>query len=362
MINVDFMLVAGARPNFVKLAPLHRALAAHESRLMVVHTGQHYDHTMSGTFFEELGIPQPEVNLEVGPGSHAQQTAAIMVRFESLLDNYAPRWVIVFGDINSTVACALVAAKAHLAIAHVEAGLRSGDWTMPEEINRVVTDRLSNRLYAPSRDACENLSSEGIPDERVRLVGNIMVDTLRVQLPKIDQTKVLHDHNVEARKYVLVTLHRPSNVDDPETLRALWTGLQQTGRHEPVLFPMHPRTQGRLREFRLPPAAEGLRVMQPLPYRSFLGLMANARVVVTDSGGVQEETTALGVPCITTRVNTERPITVTEGTNKLVRPEAQCLLQALAEANGRRGRIPDLWDGGTAERIASDLCGGTSIQ
>ena len=327
---------------------------------MIVHTGQHYDHAMSGSFFEELEIPEPEVNLEVGPGSHAEQTAAIMVRFESLLHSYAPRWVIVFGDVNSTIACALVAAKACVAVAHVEAGLRSRDWTMPEEINRVLTDRLSDRLYAPSRDACENLSREGIPDERVRLVGNIMVDTLRVQLPKIDQTKLLRDYSVEARRFVLVTMHRPSNVDQPETMRELWTALQRAGQQEPVLFPMHPRTQARVREFGLPSPTEGFRVVQPLPYRSFLGLMANARVVITDSGGVQEETTALGVPCVTTRLNTERPITVTEGTNRLARPETESLLRALADADGRRGRIPDLWDGSTADRIAIDLCRGTS--
>ena len=360
MTNVDFMLVAGARPNFVKLAPLHQALATQKgAQLMIVHTGQHYDHSMSGSFFEDLGIPQPEVNLEVGPGSHGQQTAAIMVRFEPLLDRYAPRWVIVFGDVNSTIACALVAAKAGVAVAHVEAGLRSRDWTMPEEINRVLTDRLADRLYAPSRDACSNLFREGIPEERVRLVGNIMVDTLRAQLPKIDQKGLLREHNVEAGRYVLVTLHRPSNVDHPETLRELWTALERTGRREPVLFPAHPRTQARVREFGLPLPTGGFRVLQPLQYHSFLGLMANARVVLTDSGGIQEETTALGVPCVTARLNTERPITVTEGMNRLAPPETDNIIEALAQADGRRGRIPELWDGHTAERIAIDLCKGT---
>jgi len=355
-MDLDFMLVAGTRPNFVKLAPLYRALAARKGpRLMITHTGQHYDHAMSGSFFEELGVPEPEVNLEVGTGSHAQQTAGIMVRFERLLDSHTPRWVVVFGDVNSTIACALVAAKAGVPIAHVEAGLRSGDWTMPEEINRVLTDRLSDRLYAPSRDACENLVHEGISTERVRLVGNIMVDTLRAQLPTIDHATLLREYEIKARHYVLVTLHRPSNVDHPDTLRQLWTAMQEAGRREPVLFPAHPRTQSRAVEFELPPATAGFRLLGPLPYRTFLGLMANARVVVTDSGGVQEETTALGVPCVTARLNTERPITVIEGTNRLVRPHASSLLEALAQADGRRGRIPELWDGQTAERIAADL-------
>jgi len=354
--DFDIMLVAGARPNFVKLAPLYKALAAWEKELLtIVHTGQHYDHSMSGSFFNELGIPEPDVNLEVGSGSHAEQTAAIMVRFERLLRQQAPRWVVVFGDVNSTVACALVAAKAGVAIAHVEAGLRSRDWSMPEEINRIVTDRLSHRLYAPSRDACENLAQEGVPAERVRFVGNIMVDTLRTQLPTIDQNKILADHHLEARRYVLVTLHRPSNVDDRETLTRLWAALQAAGRYETVLFPAHPRTQARLVEFGLPVPTKGLRVLEPLPYNSFLGLMANARVVVTDSGGVQEETTALGVPCVTVRPNTERPVTLTEGTNRLARPEIPSLLEALGEADGRRGRVPELWDGHTAERIAKDL-------
>ena len=358
MTNADFMLVAGARPNFVKLAPLYRALGALEARLMIVHTGQHYDHSMSGSFFEELAIPEPDVNLEVGSGSHAEQTATIMVRFASLLDVCIPRWVVVFGDVNSTIACALVAAKARVAIAHVEAGLRSRDWTMPEEINRVLTDRLSDRLYAPSRDACENLIREGIEDSRIRLVGNIMVDTLRSQLPAIDQARLLREHNLEPHRYVLVTLHRPSNVDDAETLRELWSVFQQVGVSETVLFPMHPRTQARVREFRVPSPEAGFRVLDPLSYRTFLGVMANARVVVTDSGGVQEETTALGVPCVTVRLNTERPITLTEGTNRLVAPEAKLLLEALAHADTRRGRIPQLWDGKTSERIAADLCKG----
>jgi len=357
----DVMLVAGARPNFVKLAPLYHALARRPRvRLACVHTGQHYDDAMSGAFFRELEIPDPEVNLEVGPGSHAQQTGTIMIRFEPILRQFAPRWVVVFGDVNSTVACALVAAKVGVRVAHVEAGLRSYDWTMPEEVNRVLTDRLSDRLYAPSRDACENLEKEGIPSNRVLLVGNIMVDTLLAQLPKIDQENTLREFGLERQRFVLVTLHRPSNVDDPARLAGICSALSMASAREPVIFPAHPRTNTRLRELGLANSVGATLVIPPLPYGAFLGLMANARAVVTDSGGVQEETTALGVPCLTLRPNTERPITITEGTNQLVGDDPGALLQALEACNGRRHRIPDLWDGKTAQRIAIDLWKRTS--
>ena len=347
--------VVGARPNFVKLAPLHRAIATQTKlRSVIVHTGQHYDDAMSASFFRELGIPEPHVNLEVGPGTHAVQTGTIMQRFEPVLLDVQPRWVVVFGDVNSTVACALVAAKLGTKGAHVEAGLRSFDWTMPEEINRVLTDRLADRLYVPSRDACDNLAREGIPAERVLFVGNIMVDTLLAQLPQLNQAAILRESGVESRKYILVTLHRPSNVDDSAALQRICTLLRETAEREPVLFPAHPRTLNRLREAGGNEALGRVRVLDPLPYRAFLGLMANARVVVTDSGGVQEETTALGIPCLTLRPNTERPITVTEGTNQLVESDAG-FRRALQAANGRRHRTPELWDGRTAERIAQDL-------
>jgi len=353
--DVDALLVAGARPNFVKLAPLHRALTAQgRIRTTIVHTGQHYDDAMSGSFFRELGIPEPEVNLEVGPGTHAVQTGTIMQRFEPILAKLTPRWVVVFGDVNSTVACALVAAKLGVKVAHVEAGLRSRDWTMPEEVNRVVTDRLANRLYTPSRDASENLIQEGVASDRIVLVGNIMVDTLLAQLPKVDQSSILRETGVERGRYVLVTLHRPSNVDDGTTLERICRVLEQAAKRETILFPAHPRTQARLKTLG-PGAFHAVRVLDPLPYRTFLGLMANARVVVTDSGGIQEETTALGIPCLTLRRNTERPITVTEGTNQLVEPDPDAFDRALHAANGRRHRIPELWDGHTGERIASDL-------
>ena len=355
MSECDLLLVAGARPNFVKLAPLYHALTGRPHiRLACVHTGQHYDDAMSGAFFRELGIPDPKVNLEVGAGSHAQQTGTIMIRFEPILRQFSPRWVVVFGDVNSTIACALVAAKVGVRVAHVEAGLRSHDWTMPEEINRVLTDRLSDRLYAPSRDACENLAREGIPSDRVRFVGNIMVDTLLEQLPRIDRDAKLVQFGLKPQGFILVTLHRPSNVDDPTRLAQICTALRMAAEREPVLFPAHPRTERCLREL-----GEGqlgaARVIPPLAYQSFLALMSLARVVVTDSGGVQEETTALGVPCLTLRPNTERPVTLMEGTNQLVEPGPTSFLRALEASNGRRYRVPELWDGKAAQRIAADL-------
>ena len=354
--RADLVLVAGARPNFVKLAPLHDALdACPQVRAIIVHTGQHYDDAMSDVFFRELGIPSPDHDLEIGPGTHAEQTATCMIRFERVAHELSPRCIVLFGDVNSTLACALVGAKLGISVAHVEAGLRSNDWSMPEEINRIVTDRLSSRLYAPSRDACENLAREGTPSERVRLVGNIMVDTLLAQLPCIDREQTLREFDLEPQRFILVTLHRPSNVDDAARLTQICGALSRASTCEPVLFSAHPRTERRLRELGLNNALGRTRIIAPLSYRAFLGLMASARVVLTDSGGVQEETTALGVPCLTLRPNTERPITITEGTNRLVEPEPSSLLHALETSEGRRHRIPELWDGNTAKRIAVDL-------
>ena len=354
--QIDLVLVAGARPNFVKLAPLHHALEPYAAlRKTIVHTGQHYDEAMSEVFFRELGIPSPDINLEVGPGTHAEQTAGVMVGFERVVLRLRPRCVVLFGDVNSTVACALVAAKVGVPVAHVEAGLRSNDWSMPEEVNRVVTDRLSSRLYAPSRDACENLAREGISPDRVRLVGNIMVDTLLAQLPSVDRVQTLREFGLEPQRFILVTLHRPSNVDDATMLTKICEVLRLVSEGEPVLFPAHPRSLRRLRELQLEGSLGATRVVPPLPYRSFLALMASARAVVTDSGGVQEETTALGVPCLTLRANTERPVTITEGTNQLVEAEPESFRRALDACNGRRHRVPELWDGQTGQRIAADL-------
>ncbi|HYU52298.1 MAG TPA: UDP-N-acetylglucosamine 2-epimerase (non-hydrolyzing), partial [Gemmatimonadaceae bacterium] len=345
---IDLVLVAGARPNFVKLAPLHHALEAHSTlRKIIVHTGQHYDDAMSDVFFRELRIPSPNINLEVGPGTHAEQTAGVMVGFERVVQRLRPRCIVLFGDVNSTVACALVAAKLGVPVAHVEAGLRSNDWSMPEEVNRVVTDRLSSRLYAPSKDACENLAHEGISLDRIRLVGNIMVDTLLAQLPSVDQAQTLREFGLEQHRFILVTLHRPSNVDDESMLKKICEVLRLASQQEPVLFPAHPRSLRRLRDLQLEGSLGATRIVPPLPYRAFLGLMASARAVVTDSGGVQEETTALGVPCLTLRPNTERPITITEGTNQLVKAEPSSFRRALETANGRRHRVPELWDGRT---------------
>jgi UDP-N-acetylglucosamine 2-epimerase (non-hydrolysing) len=351
----------------MKLAPLARALAAKAGIThVIIHTGQHYDPEMSDTFFAELGIPAPDENLEVGSASHAQQTAAIMQRFEPVLLARRPDTVLVYGDVNSTVAAALVAAKLGIRVGHVEAGLRSRDWSMPEEINRVVTDRLADLLFTPSRDGDANLRAEGVAPERIHFVGNIMIDALVAALPQAQALAAPARHQVNGAPYVVVTLHRPSNVDDPATLRELIAALEALGRDRPVLFPVHPRTRARVRELGIAPGRNGgLTLLDPIPYLEMLGLVAQAALVVTDSGGLQEETTFLGVPCVTVRPNTERPITVSQGTNRLVASTRGAVLEAASEAlNGRRetgdGERPTIerWDGKTAERIAAVLCDG----
>jgi len=358
--------VVGARPNFMKLAPLARALTAREGTAhVIVHTGQHYDPEMSDSFFKDLGIPAPDENLEVGSASHAQQTAAIMQRIEPVLLARGPDLVLVYGDVNSTVAAALVAAKLGIAVGHVEAGLRSRDWTMPEEINRVVTDRLADLLFTPSRDADENLRAEGVPAERIHFVGNIMIDSLVASLPKARSLGALARHKVESRSYVLVTLHRPSNVDDAAALKSLLEALETLSEREPVLFPVHPRTRARIRDAGVTPRANGrLHLLEPIPYLEMLGLVDQAALVITDSGGLQEETSYLGVPCLTVRPNTERPVTCTQGTNRLVEPRGEAVLAAAEQVLGRgtgEGRMGkpakriELWDGHAAERIAAVL-------
>jgi UDP-N-acetylglucosamine 2-epimerase (non-hydrolysing) len=354
--------VVGARPNFMKLAPVLLAgRAVPGLRQHVVHTGQHYDREMSDRFFEELGIPRPDQNLDVGSGSHAQQTAAIMARIEPVLLQVRPDWVVVYGDVNSTMAAALVAGKLGIRVAHVEAGLRSRDRTMPEEINRLVTDQLADLLLTPSRDADANLRAEGIPPERIAFVGNVMVDTLLRLREQARALAVPERLGLNRSRYVFVTLHRPSNVDDPATLRELLTALESIAGWMPVVFAVHPRTRNRISEFGLEGVAGSVRLLNPLGYLETVGLMERSALVLTDSGGLQEETTVLGVPCLTARPNTERPVTVTEGTNRLVASTTAAVLSAVNEllVDQERGvfqaRQPEYWDGRAGERVIEAL-------
>ncbi len=359
--------VVGARPNFMKLAPVAQALTRRTHvEHVVVHTGQHYDEAMSDAFLRELGLPAPQHNLGVGSGSHAVQTAAVMQGLEPILLSRRPDLVVVYGDVNSTVAAALVAAKLGTRLAHVEAGLRSGDWTMPEEINRVVTDRLATVLLAPSRDAVDNLRAEGIAPERIHFVGNVMIDSLVRMLPQARARRAPARHGVDGVPYAVVTLHRPANVDCPATLRELLETLDTLGGEMPVLFPVHPRTRERMRCLGFEPAERrggrgggGLRLLDPVSYLEMLDLVRTAHVVITDSGGLQEETTYLGIPCLTVRQNTERPVTCLYGTNRLLPPRrAEILAAALDGADVRRRARPPIerWDGQAAERIAQVLC------
>ncbi len=349
------MHVVGARPNFMKLAPCHRALGARgDSDQIVVHTGQHYDDAMSDSFFRDLEIPPPDINLEVGSASHAVQTARIMERFEPVVLEHRPDWVLVYGDVNSTAAAALVCAKLGVRLAHVEAGLRSGDRSMPEEINRLVTDRLADLLLTPSTDADDNLRREGIEHDKIVFVGNVMVDTLLHGLARAREARMLEQVDVQRGAYALVTLHRPSNVDSPDRLTAIASALGRIAQAMPVVFPIHPRTRSRLTA-RDRSALGEVRLLDPLPYHAMLDLTAGARIVITDSGGLQEETTALGIPCLTVRENTERPVTITEGTNRLAAdPEEFARLALEIRPNGK-GRRPAGWDGKAAERIALTL-------
>ena len=345
--------VVGARPNFMKAAPVLHALGKRPAvQQTLVHTGQHYDANMSDVFFSQLEIPAPDVNLSVGSGSHAQQTADIMSRFEPVVLERKPDVVLVYGDVNSTVAAALVCAKLGVRVGHVEAGLRSFDWTMPEEINRVVTDRLADFLFTPSEDGDINLKREGIPAEKIYRVGNVMIDSLVRLLP----AATLCSKNGFPERYALVTLHRPSNVDDSQTLKSVLGSLLEINKDLDVVFPVHPRTRQRIAEFGL--KVEKLHLLEPLPYIEFLALQRRAAVVITDSGGIQEETTYLGVPCLTMRNNTERPITVTLGTNVIVGQERDKLsseLSKIVSGRAKKGTMPPLWDGHAGERIADVL-------
>jgi UDP-N-acetylglucosamine 2-epimerase (non-hydrolysing) len=340
----------------MKIKPVIDALEARAVEVILVHTGQHYDPAMSKVFFDELDIRAPDAHLEVGSSTHAQQTAAVMVGFEPIVTEMRPDVVVVVGDVNSTMAAALVAAKAGPKVAHVEAGLRSGDWTMPEEVNRVVTDSVSDYLLAPSSDAVANLRAEGCAETRISLVGNVMIDTLLANLDKARERPILDELGLRTGDYGVVTLHRPANVDDPGTLRSILRALGEVASQCPLILPAHPRAAATLEALGLTPA---VRIIPPLGYLDFIALQAGARVVLTDSGGVQEETTVLGVPCLTLRENTERPLTVTEGTNTVVGvdpgrivSEARRVLQ-----DGVPPRRPALWDGHAAERIADVLVG-----
>jgi UDP-N-acetylglucosamine 2-epimerase (non-hydrolysing) len=345
--------VVGARPNFMKAAPVLRALGnLGGAKQTLVHTGQHYDANMSDVFFSQLEMPPPDANLGVGSGSHARQTADIMTRFEPVLLERRPDIVLVYGDVNSTIATALVSAKLGIRVGHVEAGLRAFDWTMPEEINRVVTDRLADLLFTPSEDADVNLGREGVSPEKIHRVGNVMIDSLVRLLPVAANVP----NNGFPERYALVTLHRPSNVDDGESLKDIVQSLVEISESLHVVFPIHPRTRRRIAEFGL--SAEKVHLCAPLPYIEFLALQSRAAVVITDSGGIQEETTYLGVPCLTVRNNTERPVTVSIGTNVIVGQDREKLRAELANVvsgNGKTGSIPPMWDGHAGERIAATL-------
>ncbi|NMO57808.1 UDP-N-acetylglucosamine 2-epimerase (non-hydrolyzing) [Actinoplanes sp. TBRC 11911] len=345
------ILVAGARPNFMKVKPVLDALESRGASVVLVHTGQHYDAAMNDVFFTDLGLRPPDRHLGTGSGSHATQTARVMTAFEPLVDELKPDAVVVVGDVTSTLACSLVAAKAGVPVAHVEAGLRSRDWSMPEEVNRVVTDRLSDLLFAPSPDGVENLRAEGYHDDQIHLAGNVMIDTLYANLDRALASDVLHRHGLTPGSYALATLHRPANVDDPAMLAGLLEALSAVAAELPVVLPVHPRTAARL------PQTSGLRLIPPAGYLDFIALQASARLVLTDSGGIQEETTALGVPCLTLRDSTERPITVTEGTNTLVgRDPARIIATARRVlSDPPLKRTPALWDGHAGDRIAEVL-------
>jgi len=346
--------VIGARPNYMKIAPLIEALRAGTSfRQVLVNTGQHYDDVMSRAFVRDLALPTPDYDLGVGSASHAVQTAKVMIEFERVCEAERPDLVVVVGDVNSTLAASLVAAKLLIPVAHVEAGLRSRDRTMPEEINRIVTDRLSDLLLTPSSDGNENLLAEGVPPEKIHLVGNIMIDSLLRHLPMATLDRVRDRIPVEARQYAVLTLHRPSNVDNVEVFHRILDAVRTISDTVPVIFPVHPRTRQRIAEFGLADALGTVTLTDPLGYIDFLSLTAHARLILTDSGGLQEESTALGIPCLTLRDNTERPITVTHGTNQVVGTDTEAILAGYRRAlsPAAPSQRPELWDGRTATRI-----------
>jgi UDP-N-acetylglucosamine 2-epimerase (non-hydrolysing) len=355
--------ITGARPNFMKIEPIFRALDTEPDRFStwLIHTGQHYDDRMSKIFFRDLGLRQPDIDLGVGSSTHAQQTAAIMVELERIMVELEPDLVLVVGDVNSTMAAAVTAAKLHIPIAHVEAGLRSFDRSMPEEVNRVVTDALSTYLFTPSRDADRNLIREGIPENHIFFVGNVMIDTLQRFLRISEKSPIFTDLGVEESQFALVTLHRPSNVDDSQVLDNILRAFAEIQETLPIVFPVHPRTEKQIRFFGFQSITDklpNLQLIPPLGYIDFLALEAKAKFVLTDSGGIQEETTALGIPCLTMRHNTERPVTVTHGTNQILGTDKDKIVAAANKIlNGHpvNGQVPERWDGCAAERIVAIL-------
>jgi UDP-N-acetylglucosamine 2-epimerase (non-hydrolysing) len=365
---MKIICVVGARPNFIKAAPIVEALRKWpNAQVRLIHTGQHHDQGMSQVFFDELGLPAPDVDLQVGSGSHGEQTGLIMIRLEAVLQEERPDLVIVFGDVNSTVAASLCAAKLGIRVAHVEAGLRSFDRSMPEELNRVVTDHLSDYLFVTERSGCENLLREGIAQDRIFLVGNVMVDTLLKHREHARSCAIREKLNLTTGSYGVLTLHRPSNVDDQKILESLLDTINEIAKELPIVFPCHPRTYQCLDQSKykylqnVSPSVNlmrGMIVIEPLGYLEFLSLMSEARLILTDSGGIQEETTVLGIPCLTLRDNTERPVTIEQGTNVLVGNSPYRILTALSKVlKGAcpKGKVPDLWDGKAAQRIADIL-------
>ena len=361
---IKVLNIAGARPNFMKVAPIYAEMKRRRAEFapMIVHTGQHYDAAMSDAFFEDLGMPKPDIHLGVGSGSHAVQTANVMTGFEPVVVREKPDWVLVVGDVNSTIACALVCAKLGIRVAHVEAGLRSRDRSMPEEINRILTDSISDLLFTTSQDADENLRSEGVPAERIRFVGNVMIDSLVEHLKIADGSGIREDLGIERDGYAVLTLHRPSNVDDRSVFSGILEALLAIAARLPIVFPVHPRTRAKIEEFGFGDqiANSGIRLINPLGYLDFMRLYSGARIVLTDSGGLQEETTVLGIPCLTLRHNTERPITIEMGTNVLVGTETDKIKQAAFDVldsgtSEKEIKIPPLWDGKAAGRICDEL-------
>ncbi|MCF8227282.1 MAG: UDP-N-acetylglucosamine 2-epimerase (non-hydrolyzing) [Bacteroidales bacterium] len=355
--------VVGARPNFMKIAPIMEEMGKFPDHFqqLLVHTGQHYDREMSKVFFEDLGLPEPDIYLGVGSGSHARQTAEVMVRFEDILLEESPDLVLVVGDVNSTLACALVTSKLYVPVAHVEAGLRSFDRDMPEEINRVLTDQISDLLFTTEIGARENLLREGIQDEKIHFVGNVMIDTLLANKEQALAQRTFEEYGLQEGEYILLTLHRPSNVDDQTTLEGILYALMEIQRDTRILFPAHPRTTQRIQEFGFHQKLEDMNnmtVAEPLGYLSFLDLMAHARLVLTDSGGIQEETTILDVPCLTLRENTERPVTIKEGTNQIIGNKPEVIIsetKSILNASQKTTNPPEKWDGQAASRIVSIL-------